>query len=158
MNFVSLSEAKSHLRVDEGADEDALIAVYIAAAEKSAVAAVDRGVYADRSALQAAQAAAPAALTAATTAHVSAVTAADALADAAERGAALAVAETAYMRAQVAYRQAFDGIIADDTIKAAVLLAVGHLYANREDVVVGVSAAQLPNGAAYLLQPYKVYT
>lgn len=156
MSIISMPEARQHLRADD-ADDDALIGIYIAAAEKSAVATVDRGVYADDSALQAAQAAAPAALTAATTAYVSAVTAADALADSPERAAALAVAETAYMRAQVAYRQAFDGIVADDAIKAAVLLTVGHLYSNREDVVAGVSVAQLPNGASYLLQPYKVY-
>jgi hypothetical protein len=38
-----------------------------------------------------------------------------------------------------------------------VLLIVGSLYANREDVVSGVSVAKLPNGAEWLLQPYKVY-
>ena len=45
----------------------------------------------------------------------------------------------------------------NDQIKAAVLLTVGHLYANREDVVAGASVAALPNGAEYLLQPFKVY-
>lgn len=63
----------------------------------------------------------------------------------------------AYLRAQVAYRQTIDGMVVNDTIKSAVLLIVGHLYANREDVVAGVSVAQMPNGAEWLLQPYKVY-
>jgi exosome complex RNA-binding protein Rrp42 (RNase PH superfamily) len=112
---------------------------------------------ADGTALQTAMTAAPAALTAATAAKESAVTAAEALTDADEKAAALQVAETAYMRALVAYRQAFDGIVVNDTIKAAVLLTVGSLYAQREDVVVGASVAALPNGADYLLQPYKVY-
>jgi hypothetical protein len=44
-----------------------------------------------------------------------------------------------------------------DQIRAAVLLTVGHLYANREDAVVGASVSALPNGADYLLQPFKVY-
>lgn len=47
-----------------------------------------------------------------------------------------------------------DGIIVNDVIKAAILLTVGHLYANREDVVPG-SVAALPMGAQYLLQPYR---
>ena len=47
------------------------------------------------------------------------------------------------------------GIVINPAIQAALLLIVGHLYANREDVVVGLSAAQLPSGAQYLLQPYR---
>lgn len=156
MSFVTLAEAKLHLRVD-GTDEDALIGIYINAAEQAAIKAMDRGVYADDTALNAAKTAAPAALTAATAAYTAAVTAADAMTDAIEQAAALQVAETAYMRAQVAYRQVFDGIVVNDQIKAAVLLTVGHLFANREDVVVGSSVSALPHGADCLLQPYKVY-
>lgn len=156
MSFVTVDEAKLHLRT-EGTDEDALIGIYIAAAELAAVKALDRGVYADNTALQAAMTAAPAALVAATAAKDAAVTAAEAMTDAAEQAAALQVAETAYMRALVAYRQVFDGILVNDQIKAAVLLTVGHLFANREDVVVGASVSALPHGADCLLQPYKVY-
>ena len=156
MSFVQLAEAKLHLRVD-GIDEDALIGLYINAAEQAAIKALDRGVYADNTALQTAMTAAPAALTAATVAKEAAVAAAEAITDSTEKSAALQVAETAYMRALVAYRQAFDGIVVNDQIKAAVLLTVGSLYAQREDVVVGASVAALPNGADYLLQPFKVY-
>lgn len=49
-----------------------------------------------------------------------------------------------------------DGIVINAAIQAALLLIVGHLYANREDVVAGVSVAQLPNGSQYLLMPYRV--
>lgn len=156
MSFVTLEEAKLHLRVD-GTDEDALIGLYINAAELAAIKAMDRGVYADNTALQTAMAAAPAALTAATAAKEAAVTAAEALTDADEKAAALQAAENAYLRALVAYRQAFDGIVVNDQIKAAVLLTVGHLFANREDVVVGATVAALPHGADCLLQPFKVY-
>ena len=156
MSFVQLSEAKLHLRVDS-LDEDALIAVYIVAAEQSAVSLLDRGVYADGTALGAAKASAPADLTAATATYTAAIAAAQALADATEQAAATQAAEYAYLRAQVAYRQAMDGMVVNDTIKSAVLLIVGHLYANREDVVAGVSVAQMPNGAEWLLQPFKVY-
>lgn len=156
MSFVQLAEARLHLRVD-CPDEDALIWLYINAAEQAAINALDRGVYADSTELQTAMAAAPAALAAATAAKDSAVAAAEALTDADEKAAALKAAENAYMRALVAYRQVFDGIVVNDQIKAAVLLTVGHLYAHREDAVVGASVSALPNGADHLLQPYKVY-
>lgn len=43
-------------------------------------------------------------------------------------------------------------------IKAAILLHLGRLYANREDVIVGTSAVKLPIGhAEYLLRPYRVH-
>jgi len=48
-------------------------------------------------------------------------------------------------------------MVVNEAIKAAVLLIVGSLYAQREDVVVGVSVAKLPNGAEWLLAPYRVY-
>ena len=48
------------------------------------------------------------------------------------------------------------GIVINPAIQAALLLIVGKLYACREDAVVGVSVTQLPNGAEYLLMPYRV--
>ena len=156
MSFVQLAEAKLHLRVD-GTDEDALIGVYIAAAEQSAVSLLDRGVYADGTALGVARAAALGELVAATVTYTEAIAAAQALADTTEQAAATQAAGYAYLRAQVAYRKAMDGIVVNDTIKSAVLLIVGHLYAHREDVLSGVSVAKLPNGAEWLLAPYKVY-
>lgn len=156
MSFVTLPEAKLHLRVD-GIDEDAMIGVYIAAAEQSAVSLLDRGVYAGGTALGVAKAAAPGELTAATATYTSAIAAAQALADATEQAAATQAAESAYLRAKVAYRQTMDGIVVNDTIRAAVLLIVGSLYTQREDAVVGVSVEQLPNGAEWLLAPYRVY-
>ena len=83
MSFVTLAEAKLHLRVD-GTDEDAMILLYISAAEQAAINALDRGVYADNTALQTAMTAAPAALTTATAAKEAAVAAAEALTDADE--------------------------------------------------------------------------
>ena len=157
MSFVTLEEAKLHLRVD-GADEDALIGLYINAAEQAAIKALDRGVYADDTALQNAMAAAPAALAAATAAKEAAVTAAEALTDADEKAAALQAAENAYMRALVSYRQVFDGIVVNDQIKAWLLLTIGTLYANRESVQTGVSVAALSDRFAdSLLDRFKVY-
>lgn len=156
MTFVTLPEAKLHLRVDS-ADEDALIGVYITAAEQMAIALLDRGVYADDTALGVAKAAAPGELDTAIAAYESAIAAAEALADETAKAASIQTAGNGLLRAKVAHRQAMDGMVVNEAIKAAVLLIVGHLYVNREDVVAGVSVAQMPNGAEWLLQPYKVY-
>ena len=156
MSFVTLAEAKLHLRVD-GTDEDALIGLYINAAEQSAVSLLDRGVYVDGTALGAAKAAAPGGLESASAAYDAAIEAAQAMTDDALQAAATQAAENAWLKACVTHRQTMDGMVVNDAIKAAVLLTVGHLYSNREDAVVGASVAALPNGADYLLQPHKVY-
>jgi hypothetical protein len=156
MIFVTTSEAKLHLRVDS-ADEDALIGVYITAAEQMAVALLDRGVYADGTALGVAKAAAPGELDTAIAAYESAIAAAEALADETAKAASIQTAGNDLLRAQVAHRHAMDGMVVNEAIKAAVLLIVGSLYTQREDVVVGVSVAKLPNGAEWLLAPYRVY-
>ncbi|KQV78478.1 hypothetical protein ASD15_21945 [Massilia sp. Root351] len=46
--------------------------------------------------------------------------------------------------------------VATASVLAAALLMLGHLYANREDTVVGVSVAELPMGAKSLLSSYRV--
>ncbi|MEK6386823.1 MAG: head-tail connector protein [Paraburkholderia tropica] len=50
-----------------------------------------------------------------------------------------------------------DPIVADDVIRAAILLTLGKLYAYREDVVAGTSTSvmELPGGAKALLFPYR---
>ena len=156
MSLVTLESAKLHLRVDS-ADEDALIGVYITAAEQMAIALLDRGVYADGTALGVAKAAAPGELDTAIAAYESAIAAAEALADETAKAASIQTAGNGLLRAKVAHRHAMDGMAVNEAIKAAVLLIVGSLYTQREDAVVGVSVEQLPNGAEWLLAPYKVY-
>ena len=156
MSIVTLPEAKLHLRVTDAA-EDALIAVYITAAEQSAVSVLDRNVYADGTALASAITAAPGIFAAAGITYDNAIDAANLLTESADRAEALRVASVNYLRASIVSRQTQDGIVANEAIKAAVLLMIGHLYSNREDVVSGISVAKLPNGAEWLLQPYKAY-
>jgi len=49
-----------------------------------------------------------------------------------------------------------DPILINPSVRAACLLILGSLYANREDVVVGVSSSELPMGSRALLTPYRV--
>ncbi|WP_313489172.1 head-tail connector protein [Stutzerimonas nitrititolerans] len=61
------------------------------------------------------------------------------------------------MEAAVANGTAGDRpIIINPSITAACLLILGHLYANREDVVTGTIATDLPMGSQALLTPYRV--
>lgn len=46
-------------------------------------------------------------------------------------------------------------MVATNAIKAAMLLICGHLFANREDVVVGAQSFAMPNGSRDLLRPYR---
>lgn len=44
-----------------------------------------------------------------------------------------------------------------EAIRQAGLLQIGHWYANRESVAVGVSVAEMPQSVGWLLRPYKIY-
>lgn len=103
MTITTLEAAKTHLRVD-GSDEDALISLYLGAAELAASNFMNRAIYAD----------------------------------AAAQG------------------DDMGGIVINDAISAAMLLLTGHLYAHREDVVVGVSVTDMPSGSRMLMQPYRI--
>lgn len=149
MSIVTLAEAKLHLRVT-GGDEDTLIQAHLNAAEILSSSWMGRTIFENQGALTTARAAVPAALSAATTAYVSAVDAAGSLTSEAEACIALDAAEQDYMRAQTAARMTHAGIVINDLIKAAVLLTVGALYADRE-------TAEPPMAAQHLLQPHKLY-
>jgi len=44
----------------------------------------------------------------------------------------------------------------DASIRAAILLHLGSLYAHRETVIVGQTSVQLPWGAEQLLRPHRI--
>lgn len=153
--FIDLPTAKLHLRVDS-TEEDALIELWLAAAEQGAADYLNRHIYVDQAALTAAIANVPADLAAATAAYDAAILAADAIDTVVDADMARFAALEAYNAAQSDARRTHQGVVANANIKAAALLTLGHLYANREDVIVGVSVTALPMGAQSLLQPYRV--
>lgn len=149
MSIVTLADAKLHLRV-EGDDENTLIQSLLNAAETLTAQFMGRSIYADAGALATARAGVPSALAAATTAYVNAVNAADTLGSDVEVEIALAAADLDYQKAQTSARMTHAGVVINDLIKAAVLLTVGALFADRE-------AAEPPKAAQHLLQPHKLY-
>lgn len=50
-----------------------------------------------------------------------------------------------------------DHLLLDDDIRTAMLLCIGHWYANREGVVVGQVGTALPLAVEALLQPHRIY-
>ncbi|EFE93957.1 head-tail connector protein [Serratia odorifera] len=55
------------------------------------------------------------------------------------------------------YEDDEDHLLLDDDVRTAMLLCIGHWYANREAAVVGASASKLPLAVDALLQPYRIY-
>ena len=104
MTIMSLDIAKEHLRVT-GADEDVTIALYLSAAEQAAVDFLNRGVFADTTALAAAKTAAPTALNAATVAYDEQIAGAGLLSNAIEKRFSTTAALEAYAQAQDAAKR-----------------------------------------------------
>lgn len=48
-------------------------------------------------------------------------------------------------------------IILDDDLSTAMLLLIGHWYANRESVVIGSISSELPLAVDSLIKPYQYY-
>lgn len=48
------------------------------------------------------------------------------------------------------------GIVINASIEIGILMLLGHLYANREDIVVGLSAIELPKSSHHYLMPYRM--
>lgn len=47
-------------------------------------------------------------------------------------------------------------MVCNKQIKSACLLILGHLYANREDVVTGTISTDIPRGSEVLLTPHRI--
>lgn len=47
-------------------------------------------------------------------------------------------------------------MVSNKQINAACLLILGHLYANREDVVTGTISTEIPRGSVALLTPHRI--
>lgn len=159
MSITTLAQAKLHLRVDH-ADEDALIQVYLDAAEQAVADLMDRNLYADSSALLAAQSVVAATLADAEATYNAAMALADAMDSDLETQAAEDAAGEVLRRAYQTARRTSFGVAMQDDIQAAVLLLVGHLYANREATTMNVATlnvVEAPMSVRFLLQRHANY-
>ena len=154
MSVITLAAAKAHLRLPSDYPDDQ-VQGKLDAAERMAAEFLNRRVYADAGALTAAITAVPAALVAAGAAYQAALTAAEAIDDCVAERAAKGYALRAYRDAQNAACETYAGIVINPQIEAAMLLTLGHLFENRQDVQQG-SVEQMPIGAEQMLFPFRV--
>jgi len=153
--LIALPAIKAHLRL-EADYPDAQVSIYADAAAEAAAQFMNRRVFATDADLLAARALVPAALQAASVAHAAAVEAASQISDPVLRCAELDSADSVYRAAQAAAAETRAGLVINAAVNAAILLICGHLFENRQDVITGTIATQIPNGSLYLLQPYRV--
>lgn len=156
MSIVTPSDAREQCREDPDVPDD-VFQPFIDAAEASVAAYLNRAIFADAAAFTAAQDAVPAAIGSANAAYGLAVEGAVAIADPEQRQAVIDLAKARLDEAKIAGHRTIYGMVANGAVIGAIKLTIGHLYANREDVVVGSSTAavQLPFGVAELLRPYR---
>lgn len=154
MSVISIDIAMHHLLAEP--DDQVLVQAQLEAAEGAAMQFLNRRFYLDQVALDQARAGVPAAMRAAKEANAAAVADAEAEPDYALRCRLLEharqVLADAYDQADaIAY-----GMVINAQIQAACLLKLGHLFANREDVVTGTIATELPLASQHLLMPYRI--
>lgn len=154
MSVIAIESAMEHTYAEP--EDQALVQRCLDAAEDAAQDFIQRNVYADQTTLDAALATVPTLRSAARTAYSAAIEAAATITDEETRDEAIADAQRILADKLVAALRIQNGIIIKPAIVSACLLTCGHLYANREDVVAGVSVAQLPNGAESLLWPSRI--
>lgn len=155
MPLLTPEQCREQCRVD-GDYDDAMLLALLAAAEDSAAAYLNRAVFADAAALEAAQDALAETLAGAQSSYDAAIEAADAETDSTKAQAMRDVAQAKLDAVKQGAARTLAGIVANGSVLAAIRLTLGHLYANRESVVVESATAQeLPLSVTALLRPYR---
>ena len=153
MPVIDIETAMQHLRAED--DDRPLVLSQLGAAEEMASQYMQRRFYADQAGLDAALASVPIAITSTRSRYDAALVAAQSIVLIEDRQGAIARAGAAFADARAEMEMVANGKVINDAIQAACLLALGHLYANREDVVTGTIATELPMNSRWLLNPYR---
>ncbi|QXI49157.1 head-tail connector protein [Pseudomonas anuradhapurensis] len=154
MPVIAIDLAMHHLLAE--AEDQVLVEAQLGAAEDAAMSFLNRRFYLDQVALDQARAGVSASIQQAREVNAAAVAAAEAEQDHTLRCRLL---EHARQALADAYDQADSiayGMVLNPAIQAACLLKLGHLFANREEVVTGSTAVELPLASQHLLMPYRI--
>ena len=155
MAFLTLEDCKAQCRVLDDT-EDALLSALRDAAEDTVIAQLNRDVFPDALALATAQAALPKTLGAGEAAYQAALATAAKTDDSTQAGFLVEIAHSQRRMAGLKAARIREGIVINPSILAAMRLMLGHLYANREAVVTGVTTTELPLGVDALVRPYRL--
>lgn len=154
MSVINIELAMKHL-LAEPEDQD-LVQSQLDGAEDAAMAYLQRSFFVDKAARNAARLQVPFARNAARFEYDAALASADLIDDQHLRCEALADATFYFKEALEAAERDARGIVINPSIQSACLLKLGHLFANREEVVTGTIATELPQGSKALLTPYRI--
>lgn len=154
MSVIDIAVAMLHLQAEP--EDQPTVQLKLDAAEQSAAAYLQRRFYADQPSLTADLATVPAARAAARTKFEADFAAVELMENANDRMEALSVATKIFRESREAATAISRGMVVNDAIKSACLLMLGSLFAFREDIVLVDKVMELPKGARFLLQPYRV--
>ncbi|MCF3155654.1 head-tail connector protein [Pseudomonas juntendi] len=154
MSVIAIEVAMHHLLAEP--EDQVLVQAQLDAAEGTAMQFLNRRFYLDQVALDEARAGVQAAMQQAKEANAEAVAAAEAEQDHTLRCRLLEHARQALADAYDQADAIAYGMVLNPAIQAACLLKLGHLFANREEVVTGATATELPLASQHLLMPYRI--
>ncbi|MFV3286943.1 head-tail connector protein [Pseudomonas sp. NY15356] len=154
MSVIAIEVAMHHLLAEP--EDQILVQAQLDAAEEAAMQFLNRRFYLDQVALDEARAGVATAMQEAKDANAAAVAAAEAEQDPAIRCRMLEHARQALADAYDQADAIAYGMVINPAIQAACLLKLGHLFANREEVVTGTITAELPLASQHLLMPYRI--
>lgn len=145
--MIDIEIARQHLKAD--GDDDGLIAQYLLSATSICESYCNRKFYETIGAKDADATAAMAELEAAITARNLAL-------DATDDGEVANIIVNKWIATRGGCLHRLNGVVIDATIDAAILAVLGRLYRVRQDVAAGqgAAAAQVPEGARRILEPY----
>jgi hypothetical protein len=155
MRLITPEQLRVHVVADAWQDPELLIKGN--AAEEHAERYLNRALFNSEEAFEAAVTEIPTKAAAARTALSNATAAANATEDLEVRKLLQDNANHTYAEAWSALRRIATGMIVNDDIRSAILLHAGHLGANREGVVVGADAVEVPMATTALLRQYRIY-
>lgn len=154
MPVIAIDLAMHHLLAEP--EDQVLVEAQLGAAEDAAMSFLNRRFYLDQVGLDQARAGVSASMQQAKEANAAAVAAAEAEQDHTLRCRLLEHARQALADAYDHADAIAYGMVLNPAIQAACLLKLGHLFANREEVVTGTTAVELPLASQHLLMPYRI--
>lgn len=154
MSVIDIELAMHHLLAEP--EDQVLIQAQLDASEEAAAQFLQRRFFADQEDLDSARAGMAGRLAAARSRLEAAEAAADLSDDFGDRCRLKEQARRAYADELVPMDMDACGILINSAIVAACLLKLGHLFANREEVVTGTTAVELPLASKSLLMPYRI--
>jgi len=131
-----------------------MLTIYADGAEAAAAAFLNRNVYLDVAALDAARVAVD--MTGVHAAYEDAIEAADALTSDLDKQQAIDAANIALHEAQLNASLTLEGMVIVPNVKNAILLITGHLYRNRDSTPMKAGdPIDIPPAAEWLMRPYR---